>query len=458
MLTSQAFNALLKTLEEPPPHVKFIFATTEPQKILSTVISRCQRFDLGRIPTPLIVDRLAEIAKAEKVDISPDALLAMARGAEGGLRDAESALDQIISFKGDRITEEDVLSVFGLASRGALETIVNGILTGDVSGLMQIVAELDESGRDIRRLVVDLLACFRNLLLCAHAKGAACSFELTGPELETARKQAVMTSPERLLKIADTLIETDYRIKNALSRRTLLEITLIRCARTATVVSIDEILNEIDKLKRALGADAPIQEKNAPMPAGSQESGHPPSPAAGAVSAVRNGSAVVAKENGGPQYEAAKATLPELLRARWREVVSRVEAAAPMARSALLDASPLSVEDGVVVIGFDSEFAEHMKRMESPQNTAITKSVLKAVLGRDVEIRFQLMQGRGKPDLPADTRPGPPKAGETKIEAEGKKQGSKQTGTGRSVSELMRNDAIRKTVEAFGGEIVDVRE
>ena len=116
MLTKEAFNALLKTLEEPPAHVKFMFATTEAEKVLPTILSRCQRFDLRRISTPLIVTHLGHIAKQEKVEIDADALYAIARGADGGMRDAESTLDQLISFCGETIREADVLSMFGLTA------------------------------------------------------------------------------------------------------------------------------------------------------------------------------------------------------------------------------------------------------------------------------------------------------------------------------------------------------
>src|SRR6185436_9904404 len=128
MLTKEAFNALLKTLEEPPAHVKFMFATTEPDKVLATILSRCQRFDLRRIPVSLIVPHLAHIAKLEKVKIDAAALEAIARGADGGLRDAESALDQLISFCGDQILEPDVLSMFGLTAKRQILALASGIL------------------------------------------------------------------------------------------------------------------------------------------------------------------------------------------------------------------------------------------------------------------------------------------------------------------------------------------
>src|SRR2546427_897998 len=134
MLSTAAFNALLKTLEEPPEHVKFMFATTDPEKVLPTIMSRCQRFDLRRIPAALIAKHLGEIAKLEKVKIEPAALYAIARGAEGAMRDAESTLDQLISFCGDKIEEADVLSMFGLAAQGQVIELSRALLAGGVGG------------------------------------------------------------------------------------------------------------------------------------------------------------------------------------------------------------------------------------------------------------------------------------------------------------------------------------
>src|SRR5690242_9705661 len=132
MLSTAAFNALLKTLEEPPAHVKFMFATTDPEKVLPTILSRCQRFDLRRIPAALISKHLTHIAKKEKVKIDPEALYAIARGADGGMRDAESTLDQLISFCGDKIEEADVLSMFGLAAQGQILKLSGAVLAGEI--------------------------------------------------------------------------------------------------------------------------------------------------------------------------------------------------------------------------------------------------------------------------------------------------------------------------------------
>src|SRR5438093_523371 len=165
MLTKEAFNALLKTLEEPPGHVKFMFATTEPEKVLPTILSRCQRFDLRRIPEALIVRHLEEIAKKEGVQIEPAALQAIARGAEGGMRDAESALDQLISFCGEKIVENDVLSMFGLAAQGQIIAISEAILDGNAQTVLRELEELAKHGKDLARLMADLLGHFRNLLI-----------------------------------------------------------------------------------------------------------------------------------------------------------------------------------------------------------------------------------------------------------------------------------------------------
>src|SRR5579862_1148986 len=171
MLSTAAFNALLKTLEEPPEHVKFMFATTDPEKVLPTILSRCQRFDLRRIPAKLIVEQLTKIAKQEKVKISPEALHAIARGADGGMRDAESTLDQLISFCGTEIAEADVLSMFGLAARGQILALGEALLAGEADSALRQLNDLAQQGKDIARLVSELLLHFRNLLIFQVSKG-----------------------------------------------------------------------------------------------------------------------------------------------------------------------------------------------------------------------------------------------------------------------------------------------
>ncbi len=253
MLSTQAFNALLKTLEEPPPHAKFLFATTEPEKILPTILSRCQRFDLRRIPVPLIVERLRKISTEESIEVSDEALLAIARGADGGMRDAQSALDQLIAFTGTTIGEEDVLSVFGLVARQMLLDLAEAVLRGEVPRILQLVDELDRSGKDLRRLTVELTEHFRNLLVFVHTQGVCNGLDLTDAQRESLARQARKVQSANLLQIVEILLHLDERLRYSLSRRTLLETALVRAARAATVTPLEEILRRL----KALRAEAP---------------------------------------------------------------------------------------------------------------------------------------------------------------------------------------------------------
>ena len=165
MLTPQAFNALLKTLEEPPSHVKFIFATTEPHKVLPTILSRCQRFDLRRIPAQIIAKHLTFIAEKEGVRLDPDAAAAIAVAAEGGLRDAESMLDQLVAFCGNKISEKEVLEVFGLTSEHVVVDLIRAVLYQNASQALSVTHQQAEAGKDLSKLLADLLGFLRNLLV-----------------------------------------------------------------------------------------------------------------------------------------------------------------------------------------------------------------------------------------------------------------------------------------------------
>jgi DNA polymerase III subunit gamma/tau len=181
MLSAQAFNALLKTLEEPPPHVKFVFATTEVQKVLPTILSRCQRFDLKPIPPDLIAERLRRSPAAGEGQGGRRAALAcIARLADGGMRDAQSILDQMIAFCGGEIAEADVLDVYGLVSEAKVAELAGALAAGDHRRIVAIVDECDSAGRDLVRLLTDLQALVRSALLDAIAARAAAQRRLGG--------------------------------------------------------------------------------------------------------------------------------------------------------------------------------------------------------------------------------------------------------------------------------------
>jgi len=237
MLSAAAFNALLKTLEEPPPHVKFVFATTDVQKVLPTIISRCQRFDLKPISVELIVARLKQIAAAEKIEVGDAALASIARMADGGMRDAQSILDQMISFCGGRISEADVLDVYGLVAEDKIAALAAALAAGDHPKLIELVDECDENGRDLVRLLVDLQAHVRRALLDAIAHGG-----------ESALLGGAALSTEQLTRLLDGLREGEAAVKHGLAEKINFEVTLLKAVEASRARAIDSLIKELAAL------------------------------------------------------------------------------------------------------------------------------------------------------------------------------------------------------------------
>ena len=249
MLSNAAWNALLKTLEEPPEYARFIFATTEGDKVLPTIISRCQRFDLRRIQTNDIVSRLKHVCSQEGIEAEDDALLAIARGAEGGMRDALSSLDQLVSFNGGKVTEEDALGVFGLVSRSALEDLAKAILGGDVASILKAIETFDSAGKNIRRLSGELLLHFRNLVVLQALGPASTSLAATPDQIKVLEEQAKGVDPGRVFRVCDQLAEMEDKLRYVLSARTLVEMSLIRASRIATVATVEELMKAVKAMK-----------------------------------------------------------------------------------------------------------------------------------------------------------------------------------------------------------------
>ena len=243
MLSNQAFNALLKTLEEPPAHVKFIFATTDVQKVLPTIISRCQRFDLKPIPSELIVQRLKKIAGAEKIKVSDAALASIARMADGGMRDAQSIFDQMISFCGTEIGEADVLDVYGLVSTEKIAALASALAAGDHKKIVELVDEADENGRDLYRLLVDVQGHVRAALLDSIAKGG--NSEALGASMTT----------EQLTRLIDGLREGENGVKHGLSEKINFEVALLKAVEASRARAIDSLIKEIATMAEGLPED-----------------------------------------------------------------------------------------------------------------------------------------------------------------------------------------------------------
>ena len=242
MLTTQAFNALLKTLEEPPPHVKFIFATTEPQKILPTIISRCQRFDLRRIPTDIIAKHLQFIGIEEGIEMTEAAAFAIAKGAEGGMRDAQSMLDQLVAFCGNSIDESNVLEIFGFNSTESISELAGQVLRRDNAMALEAVHQHAEAGKDLSKLLGDLIGHFRNVLVLKVDPDSH-STEIPPEVLEAVREQSSLIDTQRLLRLIDLFAETDGRMKWAPNKKLHLEIGIIKAIQCLGESTIDDVIS-----------------------------------------------------------------------------------------------------------------------------------------------------------------------------------------------------------------------
>ncbi|MFO1500410.1 MAG: DNA polymerase III subunit gamma/tau [Verrucomicrobiota bacterium] len=456
MLTKEAFNALLKTLEEPPAHVKFMFATTEPEKVLPTILSRCQRFDLRRIPTGQIVQHLAHIAKLESVEIDEPALHSVARGADGGMRDAQSALDQLISFCGDHIVENDVLSMFGLTSRQQVFALARSILNGDNQTVLRQLDDLAKTGKDLARLLADLLNYFRNLLLLQVSNGDTTLLDASDTELTELLEQSRVLTTEVLTRIMDLLSETESKLRDAASKRILIEVALLKAIQTRHMVSIDSVLQKLQAARPA-GNDAP-KAKAPPAPPASAPVAVPPATQPPAnPTAVAASTPSVRPAASPPTPVAADLNLAEL----WSKVVDAVGRASPFARTYLLEAHPVSLVRKVFTIGFDPQFADHLSLVDNPKNRTLIQTKLHELGYPDVQVKFVQAEppsGWVRPSPPAE-RP-EPEAGSpmASTPAEPSVDAKPPKSTAPSTKETFKNDPlIKQALDLFRGQIVDVR-
>ncbi len=245
-LTPDAFNALLKTLEEPPAHVKFIFATTEAHKVLGTITSRCQRFEFRPIPEEAVAKHLKYIAQKEEITASDEAIRAIARLANGGMRDAQSILDQMISFCGKNLDISDVIGVYGLASETEIASLLENMAKGDYSAIVEGVNNLVERGCDLYRTLCDMQTSLRNAMIESFKSG----YYSFGDKS--------MTS-EQIMRMLDVLQGAEKGLKNGLSEKANFEVALLKAVEQSRVRAINTLIKELDKLS---AADAETQKKN----------------------------------------------------------------------------------------------------------------------------------------------------------------------------------------------------
>ena len=492
MLSTAAFNALLKTLEEPPPHVKFLFATTDPEKVLPTILSRCQRFDLRRIPAALIVKHLAWIAEQEKVSIDPDALLAIARGADGGMRDAESTLDQLISFCGDRIVESDVLSMFGLAARAQLMQLVDALLEGDIATTLRLLEELTSSGKDLGRLLADLLNHFRNLLLFQVSGSEAGLLNVSEAEMGALTRQAKHIDADALTRVMEVLSAAEGRQREVASKRIFMEVTLLKVIQAREATSLDAVLKQLKAMRDQVPAGpavavpaasamkvnsvapvvppAPVVTPTVVAPTVASPPVNPPLPKPPAASVpsvapVVNPPAAAVSSLPTPSGP-AKSPLDsapllsessQTIEAIWQVLMAQLPHSEGLLRAALQQSRAESWLRETLTIAHPPE-----AYLDTARNIGTLQTVLQTITGKRVTLRFVVSESLSVPEpvvpvLSPATSPresARPSASEVKPTEAKPKAGAPVL---LNKDEFLNDPLIRQALEVFKGRIMEVR-
>ncbi|HEX3625906.1 MAG TPA: DNA polymerase III subunit gamma/tau [Verrucomicrobiae bacterium] len=460
MLSTSSFNALLKTLEEPPPHVIFLFATTDPEKLPPTILSRCQRFDLRRIPAALITKHLTQIAKTEKVKIDPAALNAIARGADGGMRDAESTLDQLISFCGDKIEETDVLSMFGLAAESQILNLSGAVLNGEIQTALTELGQLAQGGKDLGRLLSDLLNHFRNLLIYKISNGDLNLVEVSESEAASLKEQSALANSDALMRILDTFAEAELNVRDAASKRIFLEVALLKAIEARNAIPIDSVLKQLNQL-RGQGGGGPAQAAPpvsvAPSTAAPRPVPKSPAPPKQGVEQLRDAAPPAPAVTQAPAPISASSELSAL----WANLVETVGRASPFVKSYLLEAHPVSFEKNLLIIGFDPEFSDHLGLVDNSRNHAVLQTKLAELGHPHSQVKF--IEHEGAPAALPVSKPAPQnEAAPEKVTAQPAaaaptREGKEKTPVAFNKNDFKNDPLIQKALEIFKGQIVEVR-
>jgi DNA polymerase-3 subunit gamma/tau len=372
-LTDAAFNALLKLIEEPPPHLLFVFCTTDVSKMLPTVRSRCQTFVFSRPRLPDLIRKLRRIADAESIE-APDAALALiARGARGAYRDAESTLDQLAAATGNQVTVQSVLQLLGAVEEEALFRLCDLVVDRDTAGALQFLEELAEQGQDLGRLVTDLLEHLRHLLLVQHMGEVPDSLPVTEETRERLRAQANQLSGPTVIRLCDLLAVAVDDMRQGGDPRLPLELALIKVTRPGADLDRESLAFRLEQLEQR--GQAPVQTSPSddvqPADAGPESPAEAPEP---------------------PAVEL------EQLKAAWqRSVIPAVEERSVPTASVLREAHPAGLAGDKLTVEFPAAASFHRQLAEEPKNATLLVDALYEVTGRKFALAFEVGEN-GEPD------------------------------------------------------------
>lgn len=420
MLTTNAFNALLKTLEEPPPHVKFIFATTEPHKLPVTILSRCQRFDFKRVPIKKTVGRLREIADNEKIEISDTALEMIARKGDGSMRDSITCFDQVLAFCGSTVQDQDMAALVGVVDRRLLTDTSRSIFAGDCQAVLELVKQIDLYGYSVRQFTQELVSHFRNLLITASVPRPEEILDLAEAEQEDLKQQIAGQSPLDIQRRLTLLLKTEGEMHHSSFQRLLLEMALLRMAELQPVVPINQLLEQVRQLQ---AAPSSVTNLIAPPQTAPPE---PPQPAAAKAE---------------QQQTATKLRVAEK---NWEGFVMFCMSQKPMTGTLLEHGAPIRLTEDTLEIGFATGSFE-LDSMKDRDNLQTVQELANSFFGQQIKLLI-------KPVVQTDGE-----GGKALSLAEKKKDEQRQR------SEEIRREAeghpvVKEALQLFDAEIAEITE
>jgi DNA polymerase-3 subunit gamma/tau len=424
MLSTSAFNALLKTLEEPPAHVKFIFATTEPHKVPITILSRCQRFDFKRIPVQKVVARLRQIAVQENISISNDALTTVARKGDGSMRDSLSTLDQVLAFCGDTVADEEVTSLLGVVDRRLLLEASNAVFSRDCRKVLEIVKKVDEFGCNMRHFCQELINHFRNLTIVQIVEDPSELLDLSEGELADITTQAGRAKQDDLHRYLALLLKAETEMALSGFPRLILEMALVKMCSLVPVVPVREILDRLKAIEEA-GKSGSCDTR--PLPTPKPQAARP-------VSTPREGKNM-------PAAVRKPAHQPET-KADWPGFVAFAMGRKVSLGSLLEHGHPLQISMSLIKIGFPAgSFC--LTALKDPDSMSALKELTRQYFHAQPAVELVALTGGGEDVPPSELE---------KKNLQASERLSRIDNEGRS------HPMVTAAVEIFGGEIGDIRE
>lgn len=384
MLSTGAFNALLKTLEEPPSYVIFILATTEAHKIPITILSRCQRYDFRRITAETIASRLTELMEKEGNDVEEKAIRYIAKAADGSMRDALSLLDQCIAFYlGEKLTYEKVLENLGAVDTDVFSGLLRQILKQDTAGAIKTLEEIIIQGRELGQFVTDFIWYLRNLLLISTSDNPEEAVDASAETLERMKEESAMLEPETLMRYIRIFSELSNQMKYASQKRVLVEIALIKLCQPVMETNLDSLYDRVRVLEEMLKNGIPMQMAPAGV-TGEQN----PGISAGAYSDTQNQGNGERTQDAAPKPEKAAPEDLQYVRKNWNSIIRDTKG---LFQQMLLEATPKydgNTGEPVLYVEFRNFLAQTC--IDNPENLETLKNAVRKKTGKDVEIKMIL--------------------------------------------------------------------